>query len=201
MMGHLFESGLFSTNGIQRATDAVGADETDNLESYVLAASIAPMGDRLVLGASYLSEPGHSDRNSTVAFSLTSTPVERVTMNLEYFVATGREKYYTAAPARYADSFKEKVLFADLVFQATDSVSIAAKYAHFDDDDMAHKSDTWSVKDRYSLAAFWKFYEKGNLNAFTGFEWRHSEHEVDSAVSANIADSNNELFVKLGIGF
>ena len=201
MMGQLFESGLFNTDNIQRAKEAVGADEADDIQSYVLSVSIAPLDEKLSLGVSYISEPGHSGRNSTAAFSLTSTPVERVTINLEYFMATKREKYYTTVPALYADSFKEKVFFTDIVFQATDSVSAAAKYEHFNDDGMADKSDTWSVKDRYSLAAFWTFLEKDNLNAFTGVEWRHSKHEVDSAVLATVADSNNELLVKLGIGF
>lgn len=204
MMAKLFDSGLFSTDKIQRARAALGKDYDDEWSdewSYVLAAGIAPAGEKLALGVSYISEMGHKERNNTLGFSLSSTPIEQLTINIEYIMAIKREDYYNSTPAKYAETFKEKVFFADIVFQATDSVSVAAKYEHFDDDDMADKSDTWSVKDRYAVAAFWTFYEKKNLNAFTGVEWRHSEHEVDSAVSAIVADSNNELFVKLGIGF
>lgn len=201
MMNHLFESGLFNTDEIMRATDAVSASETDDLQSYILAASIAPLGEKLVLGASYISEPGHSDRNNTVGLSVSSTPIEILTVNLEYFFATKRENYYNSTPTMYTDEFKEKVLFVEAVVQATDTVTVAAKYEHFDDDDMADKSSTWSVKDRYSLAAFWTFFENENLAAFTGVEWRHSEHEVDSTMKSSVADDNNEVFGKLGIEF
>jgi len=218
-MDHLVGSGLFE---VTRA----GATAADNVNSYILSASVSPFKDHLKLFAGYLSEPGRGDdRNTTMnmGFNASMPGLKNLRLYGEYMKALQREKYdglneafkegifsITAVYAfNHGDSESKEgdeggPTFAERMRQVLEApVELALRYEHFDDDDLAEKTASWSVEHRYSIGLRYPFYrdEEKGLAAFVATEYRHTDYRLHSSLKDVRADNNKEVFVKLGVAF
>ncbi|MBF0329874.1 MAG: LbtU family siderophore porin [Nitrospirae bacterium] len=210
---HLFQSRLFdetnANNKVRRATTGSVmpvAQQTNEVNSYILAAQISPFKDRLSLGASYISEPGHSKRNATMGLNAKYNCifVKGLTVEAEYMKALSRERYWdTSAGALFNDSFKERILVVGAAYSVTDPLEIAVRYEDFDDGGIAEKSRTWSVDNRYSIGGTYTFYkdEKKGLSAFVASEYRHTNYRLHPSQKLLMGGKNDELFMKMGVSF
>ncbi len=217
MMTHLFESELFDTESITRAENPA----SDDVSSYILAASATPMGGHFTLFGAFLSEPGAGDRNDTVSVGVhfETDGLAGFRADGEYMKAVGRERY-----EGFDRAFKEGVLsltaayefvmrrreviggafFADRIAHVlAEPLEIAVRYEQFDDDGMADSSQTSSVKDRYGAGARYSLFSdpESGLAAYLGGEYRHTEYRVHPSQKDSRADSTEEFFVRLGLVF
>jgi len=217
MMTHLFESELFDAEAIAR----VDRPEADEVSSYILSASVKPMGGPLTVFGSFLSEPGAGDRNHTASVGVHYEPdgLKGFRADGEYMKAVGREKY-----AGFDRGFKEGVLSMTVAYEfvlrereviggslfaakkahiVAEPLEIAVRYEHFDDDGMADASQTSSVKDRYGAGTRYSFFQDpaSGLAVYLGGEYRHTSFRVHPSQAASRADSNEEFFARLGLTF
>ncbi len=199
MMAHLFDSGLFDSDNISRVSDPAG----DDTGSYILNITVTPLPEHLNLSASYLSEPGNGNRNDSlsIAADYSCLFMEGLTFNAEYIAALKREKYQDAASTVLSKSFREKVFSFSAAYNVMDTVDVALRYEHLDDDSLTGSTGAWSVKDRYSAGVGYSFYtdETSGVNAFLAAEYRRTEIRVDSA--SGMDDSNDEFYTRLGVNF
>jgi hypothetical protein len=214
MISHLFESELFDSDAIARQGDSA----SDDVSSYVISASIEPLPEKLVLFGGFISEPGTGERNNTagVGFNLV---IGGLRVDGEYMKAISREKYtgfssefkegVFSLSAAYELIIREREVIGGALFAerkahvVSEPLEFAVRYEHFDDDDMASDSQTWSVEDRYSAGARYAFYNsvETGLTTYVGFEYRHTDYRVHSSQIENIEDDNDELIVRLGVTF
>lgn len=216
-MDHLFESGLFDTENVQRA-----GEEGDNVESFILSATAYPVEDHLTVFAAYLSEPGRGRRNNTVDVGLSAVPP-----NIPYLVNLRFEAEYMKALQRETfeglqREFKEGVLSASLAYDfvlrkreviggalfrerkayiVSEPVSIAIRYERFYDDGLAEEVEVWSVEDRMSAGGRYTFYENGVISAYVAGEYRMTDYRVNEALRSEVEDENDELLLRLGLVF
>ena len=209
-MDHLFESGLFEDT-LRRAGEA-----TDDVGSYIVSATLQPL-EYLTLFGGYLSEPGRGSRNETIngGISVVVPFVEGLRFDAEYMKALNRELY-----DGISKEYKEGVFSATLAYEfvvrereriggglfaerkahlISEPLELAIRYEHFDDDGMSDDLGIWSVKDRYSSGARYSFYndEETGFNAFVAGEYRHTELRVHT----DMKDSNDEVYLRLGVDF
>ncbi len=189
-MNHLFESGLFEET-LQR----VATDVSDDIGSFILSGSISPLKDRFILSASYISEPGWSRRNETVSIGLSSEALlDRFRLYAEYMKALHREKY-----AAVDEEYKEGVISLAASYGVSESLDIALRYEHFDDDGISERLGIWTVKDRYSVGTKYSLYrnETVGLEVFVAGEYRRTGFRVHG----EMPDSNDEIYIRLGADF
>jgi hypothetical protein len=216
-MDHLFESGLFDTEAIQRA-----GEESDNVESFILSATAIPVEDHLTVFASYLSEPGRGRRNNTVSIGASIVPP-----NIPYLVNLRFEAEYMKALQRETfegldREFKEGVISASVAYDfvlrkreviggalfrerkayiVSQPVNIAMRYEHFYDDGLSGEVEAWSVEDRMSAGGRYTFYEDGIISAYIAGEYRMTDYRVNEALRPGVEDENDELLLRLGLVF
>ncbi len=213
-MDHLFESGLFDADTLSRK-----GEESDDVESFVLAASLTPVENYLTLFAAWLSEPGRGRRNNTVNAGISLVPpfIENMRIDGEYMKALNREEYdgvdrefkegALSVSVAYQFVLREREVIGGGLFAerkahiVSEPFEIAARYEHFDDDGMTDKAVAWSVEDRYSLGARYTFYNDWILTAYLSAEYRHSDYRVPSSLKGTMADGNDEFFARLGLSF
>lgn len=214
MMAHLFESELFDTDVITRGADPAG----DDVSSYIISASFEPVSEHLTVFGSCISEPGNGNRNNTVGVGL-SLGLDGIRVDGEYMKAIERERY-----SGFSREFKESVLSLTAAYEfvmrereviggalfaerkahvVAEPLEVALRYEHFDDDGMADASETWSVEDRYSAGARYAFYQDpdSGLAAYAATEFRHTDYRLHPSQASTRADSNNEVFARLGVTF
>jgi len=221
MMTHLFESGLFETADL--AGDAIRAETTDDdISSYILSGSVSPVPEQLTLFASFLSEKGLTERNNTIALGVdyNSNMIEGLLVDVEYIMAMKRDPYTSDL---VTGEFKEKVLSASVALVLggydrgdpgvtyeerrahlfAEPVEVAFRFEYFDDDGLEDKTQTWSVKNRYSAGARYSFYEDEELGvaAFAALEYSRTKYRISSALKGTAEDSSNEVMTKLGVSF
>ncbi len=223
MMTHLFESGLFETDDTAAEFITRSPTTDDDISSYILSGSVTPIPDQLSFFASFLSEKGLTERNNTVALGIdyNSDIVDGLVVDLEYIMATKRDPY--TSNLGVTGEFKEKVLSASVAFVLggydrgdpgityeerrahlfAEPVEVAFRFEYFDDDGLEDKTQTWSVKNRYSAGARYSFYEDEELGvaAFAALEYRRTNYRISSALTGTAEDSSNEVMSKLGVSF
>ncbi len=209
-MNHLFESGLFDDT-VKRAGEA-----TDDVGSYIISATVEPL-EYLTLFGGYLSEPGRGSRNETINGGISLVPpfVEGLRFDAEYMKALNREEYDSidkeyregvfSATLAYEFVVRNRKTIGGGLFAArrahlvSEPLELALRYEHFDDDGMSDDLGIWTVKDRYSAGARYSFYtdEETGFNAFVAGEYRHTELRVHT----DMKDSNDEVYLRLGVDF
>jgi predicted porin len=191
---------------------------SDDVSSYIFSASIVPLPEKLTLFGGFISEPGTGDRNNTVNVGF-NMAIGEFRLDGEYMKALDREKY-----TGFNSEFKESVLSLGVAYEfemrkreviggalfaerkahlVTEPLEIAARYEHFDDDDMVSVSQTWSVEDRYSVGVRYAFYNnpESGLTAYIGTEYRHTGYRLHASQRATREDDNDELFIRVGVSF
>jgi len=213
-MDHLVASGLFEVTRT--------GTTTDDVNSYILSASISPVKDHLKFFLGYLSEPGRGSRNNTASLgvSIGIPGLKNFRLDSEYMKALKRERY-----TGFTEAFKEgvfsvtgsyvfntrerheKIGGAELKEQkehvSEEPIELALRFEHFDDDGLAEKDSSWSAENRYSIGARYSFYqnEKKDVAAYVGTEFRYTNYRLHSSLTNTRADNNKELFLKLGLSF
>jgi hypothetical protein len=216
-INHLFDSGLFDTGVVSRSGDA-----TDDLESLILSATIAPFQNDFVyltLFGAYLSESGRGTKNETLDFGLSFVLpfLENVRLDAEYIKALDREVYAGATGefeegvlslgASYVFVLREREVIGGALFAerkahtVAEPVELAIRYERFEDDGLADDLGAWSVEHRYGIGGRYTFYQNEVLSAYVGAEYRMTEYRVDSSIKDTMDDENNEVFVRLGLTF
>jgi|Deesub1362B_J571_1020462.scaffolds.fasta_scaffold00156_27 hypothetical protein len=190
-INHLFESGLF-----EEALQRVATDVSDDIDSFILSGSISPLKDRFTFSVSYISEPGWSRRNETVSIGLNSEALilDRFRLYAEYMKALHREKYATVD-----EEYKEGVISLAASYGMSESLDVALRYEHFDDDSISERLGIWTVRDRYSVGTKYNLYRNDTvgLEVFIAGEYRRTEFRAHG----EIPDSNDEIYIRLGADF
>lgn len=222
MMAHLFESGLFDDGAVQREGD--DTDETQAVNSYIISASLTPLGEMLNLFGAYISEPGRGGERNTTANAGLSLGVGKLRVDAEYMTALNREKYEVLVTPGTFQEFKESVLSLSAAYEfvlreremiggalfaerkahtVSEPLEVAVRYEVFDDDDMAQVALSQSVESRASAGGRYSFYsdEESGLAAYVGLEYLHTEYDLHPSLEATNADSNDEVIVRLGVTF
>jgi|GEM_PF-276273 len=214
-MDHLVGSGLIEVTRTGTATDA------DDVNSYILSASISPVKDHLKFFASYLSEPGRGSRNTTGSLGLSAgiPGFDGFRLDAEYMKALKRETY-----TGLTEAFKESVFSVTAAYTFNgdrhediggaklenvlahileEPIELALRYERFDDDGLAEKNSSWSAKNRYSGGIRYSFYkdEEKGLAAYLATEYRYTGYRLHSSLKDTRADNNKEFLVRLGVAF
>ena len=201
MMDHLFESGVFDSDSISRVSDPAG----DDVSSYIINLAITPIAEHLSLSASYLSEPGNGKRNASISLAANYDClfINGLNFNAEYITALEREKYQNVSSTVLKEGFKERIFSFSAAYRVVDPFEVALRYEHFDDDGLAVQTDTWSVKDRYSMGSTYTFYENWKTGESYNFslEYHKIDYRLSNPVKAFMDYSNTELYMKLGLDF
>jgi hypothetical protein len=213
-MDHLVDSGLFEA--------ARAGDPGNDVGSYIVSASISPVEDSLTLFGSYLSEPGRGDRNETANFGLSAAVpgIRDLRLDAEYMKALKREKFdgleeafkegVYSVTASYVINNGERreepggaTLAERLAHILEEPLELAFRYERFDDDGLAEKTSSWSVKNRYSVGASYPFFkdEDKGLAAYVAAEYRYTDFRLHDDVEDVRADNNKEVFLRLGAAF
>lgn len=217
MMSHLFESDLFDTAAITRASDP----PEDDPSSYILAVSVRPLGGPLTVFGSFLSEPGTNRRNNTagVGVHFEAESLKGLRIGGEYMKAVDRERY-----AGFGQEFLEGVVSMTVAYEfvvrkrdvagealyeekrarlLAGPIEIAARYEHFDDDGMADASQTFSVEDRYGAGGRYTIFRDPDrgLAVYLAGEYRHTDFRVHPSQEGILVASNEEVIARLGLTF
>ncbi len=173
--------------GWTRDTSA-GYQETKTVGSYIFNATFEPV-EGLTIAAFLNSEPGDSDRNTTLggAFHFEHSGF---ILDFEAMKAVSREKNTTAN-----EEYEESAWVASLGYQVTDPLVLAVRYEDFD----ADNDDDGNLDNRYSIGADYLLFENSHFACNLMGEFRRSEYTGDDT-SANDLDMN-ELFARIAISF
>lgn len=189
-----------------------------NVDSWIVSAQSAPVGDDWRISAGYASEPGDTARMTTLNVgSYLSVPFyENVEFNAEYMKALRRDEV-----PETGRSFLESALSVTAAYQLippemqdqagrnyrarksrrlAHPTVIAVRYEALDDDGRAEVTGTWSVKHRFSAGGRYTFYERGNVEAALGFEYRLQAVRISPAFVGE-APSAHALYLRFGLDF
>ncbi|MDO8478330.1 MAG: hypothetical protein Q7W02_19450 [Candidatus Rokubacteria bacterium] len=199
-MRHLFASGLFDAKSVVRSTDAGLRAETDDVTSFIVAASVAPFKD-LVLAAAILSEPGDARRNMTATASAGYT-LGRVTAEVEFAAALARERYVLQSSGeRLGRSFEEKMVSFGLTYKLAKPLDVAARFEHLWDDGLARQAGIWSADNRVSLGVGYMLFEREETNVRLLGEYRFTSYRRGGTARDFATPEQSEAFVKLQVGY
>jgi hypothetical protein len=211
---HLFQSGLFDSAAIRR-----NPLDIENIDSYIISFSAAPFHDTLTVFGAFSSEPGTSRRNLTLDAGLSCKApfLPNLGVDVEYMRALQRERYIGAA-----GEFRESVLAVSLsysfvprrgvvesrglyrarrAYKRTHPFLLGLRFERFGDDSMAEWYDTWSVRDRYLAGGRYTVYQKGNVSAYFGAEYRRTGYRLPRSASSAMSPHNDEAYLDLGFDF
>ncbi len=202
---HLFTSGLFDSATVARST-SLGRTERDQLNSFIVSASVAP-NRFLNHGVAFLTEPGDGSRNQSLAAWLSHTWFGRLTTEVEFMSALTRERYVrqttledgSVASERLGQMFNEKVLTLGLAYRPLRGLLVGGRYEHFWDDGLADAAEAWSVRHRGSVAASYTLFERGDISARLIGEYRFSDIRRGGVARSTAAPDQNELFGKFSV--
>jgi len=223
MMDHFFDSELFeaddtSSSFVARQT----GDKTNDVDSFIYAASISALEETLKVFCSYLSEPGRDGaRNQTISAGI-NLQVGNVTLDGEYMEAITREKYNINGTVSDHD-YKEKAFAVDLAYQIgfhersvvggalfaerqahtlSEPLELGLRFEKFDDAGLYKAARSWSVDKRWSAGARYAFYEdlESDIVSYVAAEYRHTDFNVHDS-QPDRAKENNEYLVRLGVSF
>jgi len=213
-MNHLFQSRILDSAAVKsQATDPV------EVSSFITALSVSPVRDEIVLFGAFLSEPGWCARNTSinVGFHLDGSASSRVMLDGEYMKALQRERY-----AAMDHAYHENILSMSLSYMFTSNpghvrgsgnyaarkselqshpVEIAVRYEALDDDGLSENERVWSVKNRFSMGGRTSFHNDAKVTVYLAVEARRTEYRVPPDVQETMAKPNDEVYVRLGIGF
>ena len=199
-MAHLFASGLFDSTSVSRSTDAGLRAETEEIRSFVVAASLSPLKD-LTMGAAFASEPGDDRRNQTLALWARYT-LGRVIAEAEFAAALTRERYVLEASGeRLGRAFEERIVSLGLTYTLAKPLAIAARFEHLWDEGLARAAEIWSAENRVSVGAGYTLYEREETSARFLVEYRFTGYRRGGAARGLAAPEQNEAFAKLQVSY
>ncbi|MCG8616178.1 MAG: LbtU family siderophore porin [Desulfobacterales bacterium] len=173
--------------GWTRDTSA-GYEATKTVGSYIVNATFEPV-EGLTIAAFLNSEPGDSDRNTTLGGALHYEYAGFI-LDFEAMKALSREKNTTDNK-----EYEESAWVASLGYQITDPLVFAVRYEDFD----ADNDNDGNLDNRYSIGADYLLLENDHFACNLMGEFRRSEYTGDDA-SANDLDMN-ELFARIAVSF
>ncbi len=182
---------------IQRVHDAeygwdrdtlAGYDGPDHVNAFIVSAGFSP-AEGLNLSVFFNSEPGDSDRNTTLGAALHWEGFNFMA-DAEYIGALNREKHRTDNR-----EYKEKAWTLSLGYQVADPFLVAVRWEGFDPD----KTVAEGLEFRYGLGLTYTLLETDAMAAFLMGEYRRCDYET-TAASSNDADVD-ELFARLALEF
>ena len=179
LIGNVTENGFGVSGRSERSND---------ISSYIVSASISPM-EGLTLSAFFNSEPGYSDRNTTLGGALHFEYVGLI-LDGEYIGALDREQL-----SGTSREYKECAWVVSIGYQIIDPLILALRYEDLDTD----RNNDGDLEKRYGLAATYTLMETDLFTASLMGEYRHSEYQA-SAGAAN-DDEVDELFCRLSVEF
>ncbi|MCG8566613.1 MAG: LbtU family siderophore porin [Desulfobacterales bacterium] len=173
--------------GWERNT-AAGYTETDTLNSYIISAAIAPT-EGMHLSVFFNSEPGDSDRNSTLGAAVHWDGFG-FTADAEYIGALERELHRTDNR-----EYKEKAWTLSLGYQVMEALQLALRYEGFDSD----RDNAGDLENRYSAGLTYTVLETDNLTTSLMGEYRRSNYETKAGSNNN--EDLDEFFARLALEF
>lgn len=173
--------------GWTRDTSA-GYEASKSVNSYIVSATIEP-AEGLTVAAFFNSEPGDSDRNTTLGGAIHFEYAGFI-MDVEAIGALNREKHDTDN-----EEYQESAWVASLGYQVMDPLIMAIRYESFDADNSADGN----LENRYSIGADYTLFETDDFACNLMGEFRRSEYDGSDS-SANDTDLN-ELFARIAVTF
>jgi hypothetical protein len=218
LMEHLFQSALFDTSRVGRLPV-----ETNNVESFIVAASITPVDTLLTIFAAFSSEPGSDRKNLTAngGFNFKLPPLPNLAIDVEYMKALQRERYLLgavpasrecresvlAATVSYSLTFKYSALRNRGLYRArrqyrrAHPIEAALRVERFGDDGLTGEFGVYSVRNRYLAGGRYTFLQSGDIQIYLGLEYRRTEFRVPLGQTNRLSPSNDEGYVAFGVDF
>ncbi len=173
--------------GWERKTSP-GYESTNDASSFIVSASFAPV-EGMSLAAYYNSEPGDTDRNTTLGSSF-HWEISNFIVDAEYIGALSREIHATDKR-----EYTESAWFTSLGYQLMPPLVIAMRYENFD----ADKEQDGSLDCRYGVAADYTLFETDGVACNLMGEFRRVEYNT---TANTLVDSEaNEFFAKIALSF
>lgn len=168
--------------------NTAGFTVSNDVNSYIVSTSIEPV-QNLLLSVSYNSEPGDTDRNTTLGAALHARALNFI-LDLEYIRALSRERHV-------ADNteYTENAWVVSLGYQIMDPLLVAVRYEFFD----ADKTSAGNLENRYSIGGVYTLFEKDSFVCSLMGEYRRSAFETPAGSSND--DKADEFFTRIAIEF
>jgi hypothetical protein len=213
-INHLLASQLIDTTRFVH-----NQEEHDDLSSFIISGSLSSDNGNFTLFTSCISEPGGgaNDISANLGLSLTAPFLKNLVYEAEWMEALRREKLSALNHA-----FKENILSMSLAYQfilrksslksrglyssriayhRSHPLQIAVRYEHLDDDGLAQKLQSWSVKDKMSIGGHFSFMEVNRRIVSIGVEIRNTRYRYHPSLEKKMHHGNQEVYAKLGIDF
>ncbi len=168
--------------------NSAGYAVTNDVSSLIVSTSLSPV-EGLVLSAFYNSEPGDTDRNTTLGGAV-HYEYAGFMADAEYIGALEREKHVADD-----QEYKESAWVVSLGYQVTDPLVLAVRYEAFD----ADKEQAQNLERRYGVGASYTMIEDDSFVCTLLTEYRRTEYET-SPGSVNDSDAD-EFFARVAIEF
>lgn len=210
---HLAQSGMLGPE----VPDFPQADAA-HVDSWIVSGQSAPLGDDWRISAGYASEPGDAGRMTTLNVgSYLSFPLyENVEFNAEYMKALRRDAVPGLGRSFLESAFSVTAAYQLIPPEMRDQAGrnyrarksrrlahptvIAVRYEALDDDGRAEALGTWTVKHRLSAGGRYTFYERGNVEAALGLEYRLQSVRISPAFVGD-APSAHAFYLRFGLDF
>ncbi|MBU0969642.1 MAG: LbtU family siderophore porin [Proteobacteria bacterium] len=173
--------------GWERNTSA-GRSATDDVSSVIISASVSPL-EKMRLSGYFNSEPGDSDRNTTLGASF-HWEISKFIVDAEYIGALGRENHVTDNK-----EYNEAAWVAALGYRLTEVLVAAARYENFKTD----QTKDGNLDCRYGVAATYTLFETDFVACNLMGEFRRTEYEASA--NSTVDSAANEVFARLALQF
>ncbi|MFH2060030.1 MAG: LbtU family siderophore porin [Pseudomonadota bacterium] len=169
-------------------SNTAGYAATNDVDSFIVSGSVSPV-EGIVLSAFFNSEPGDSQRNTTMGSAI-HFEIGNFMADAEYIGAIDREKHNTDKL-----EYTESAWVASIGYQILDSLLFALRYESFD----ADKTAAGNLENRYGAALTYTLFQAESFACNLMGEYRKTNYETTAA--STIDDDVDEFFVRLAIEF
>jgi hypothetical protein len=188
------------------------------INSWIISALSSPVGDDWRISAGFASEPGEAGRLTTLNVgSYLSFPLyENLEFNAEYMRALRRDPVPATGRSFCESALSVTAAYLLVTQEMKDQTGrnyrarksrrlahpavLAVRLEALDDDGRAEALGTWSVRNRLCAGGRYTFYERGDVEAALGFEYRRQTVRVSPAF-AGPAPSAHEFYLRFGLDF
>lgn len=165
-----------------------GYASSKTVNSYIVSAAISPVNG-MDLAVFYNSEPGDSERNTTLGGSFHFEIADFIT-DIEYIGALNREKH-----AADDKEYRESAWVASLGYQIADPLLVAVRYEDFN----ADRSADGNLDHRYSIGMNYTLFENEDFSCNLLGEYRRGEYEGNNGSANDL--KLNEFFARVALEF
>ncbi|HSA95373.1 MAG TPA: hypothetical protein VLJ16_04945 [Acidobacteriota bacterium] len=210
---HMTQSGLLGPEAPDFPEAAAA-----RVDSWIISVLSSPTGDDWRISAGLASEPGEAGRLTTLNIgSYLSFPFyENLEFNAEYMKALRRDLLPAAGRSFLESTLSVTAAYLLVPQEMKDQAGrnyrarksrrlahpavLAVRFEALKDDGRAEALGTWSVKHRLAAGGRYTFYERGNVEAALGFEYRRQAVRISPAFTG-AATSANEFYLRFGLDF